>query len=266
MLGLAIGTKWNGLYILAAFCVLAVLWDVGTRKAAGAGRPYAAVIRRDLGMAFLATVPVAIATYILSWLGWILSATDGTGGYYRNWATADGRSSSWSWLFPDWWLSLWHYEHEVYKFNINLSSPHTYQSNPWSWLVTGRPVSFVTSPPPPARTAAPSTRARGAPVRSSPSARRCCGGWPASRSCTLPVALVLPPRLARGRDRLRHRGRLPALVPLPGPHDLLLLHDRLRPVPLSGRRHAPGRDRRPPGLLRHPPRIAGATGAGSWSC
>ncbi|MEU0073688.1 phospholipid carrier-dependent glycosyltransferase [Streptomyces sp. NPDC006332] len=155
MLGLAIGTKWNGLYVLAAFCVLAVLWDVGTRKVAGAGRPYAAVLRRDLGLAFLATVPVAIATYILSWLGWILSATDGTGGYYRNWATANGRSSSWSWLFPDWWLSLWHYEHEVYKFNINLSSPHTYQSNPWSWLVTGRPVSYFYESPAPGKDGCP---------------------------------------------------------------------------------------------------------------
>jgi len=155
MLGLAIGTKWNGFYILAAFCLLAVLWDIGTRKVAGAGRPYAAVLRRDLGLAFLATVPVAIATYVLSWLGWILSATDGSGGYYRNWATSNGRSSSWSWLFPDWWLGLWHYEHEVYKFNINLSSPHTYQSNPWSWLVTGRPVSYFYESPAPGKDGCP---------------------------------------------------------------------------------------------------------------
>ncbi|CAM5436906.1 hypothetical protein SALBM311S_06317 [Streptomyces alboniger] len=91
--------------------------------------------------------------------GWILSATDGTGGYYRNWATADGRSSSWSWLFPDWWLSLWHYEHEVYKFNINLSSPHTYQSNPWSWLVTGRPVSYFYESPAPGKDGCPIDRA-----------------------------------------------------------------------------------------------------------
>ncbi|MDH6627875.1 dolichyl-phosphate-mannose-protein mannosyltransferase [Streptomyces sp. LBL] len=155
LLGLAIGTKWNGFYVLAAFCVLAVLWDVGTRKVAGAGRPYAAVLRRDLGLAFLATVPVAIATYILSWLGWILSPANGSGGYYRNWATANGRSSSWSWLFPDWWLSLWHYEHEVYDFNINLSSPHTYQSNPWSWLVTGRPVSYFYESPAPGKDGCP---------------------------------------------------------------------------------------------------------------
>ncbi|MFF5498059.1 dolichyl-phosphate-mannose--protein mannosyltransferase [Streptomyces aquilus] len=147
MLGLAIGTKWNGLYIMAAFCVMAVLWDVGSRKVAGARHPYVAVLRHDLGLTFLATVPVAIVTYLLSWLGWILSPTDGTGGYYRNWAVTDGKDSSWSWLFPDWWRSLWHYEHQVYEFHVGLSSPHTYQSNPWSWIVDGRPVSYFYESP-----------------------------------------------------------------------------------------------------------------------
>jgi dolichyl-phosphate-mannose--protein O-mannosyl transferase len=155
MLGLAIGTKWNGLYVLVAFCVLAVLWDVGSRKVAGAGRPYAAVLRHDVGLAFLATVLVAIATYVMSWLGWILSPADGTGGYYRNWAATDGKGGSWTWLFPDWWRSLWHYEHEVYTFNINLSSPHTYQSNPWSWIVTGRPVSYFYESPAPGKDGCP---------------------------------------------------------------------------------------------------------------
>ncbi|NUS77412.1 MAG: phospholipid carrier-dependent glycosyltransferase [Streptomyces sp.] len=147
MLGLAIGTKWNGLYIMAAFCVMAVLWDVGSRKVAGARHPYTAVLKHDLGLTFLATVPVAIATYLLSWLGWILSPTDGTGGYYRNWAVTDGKDSNWSWLFPDWWRSLWHYEHQVYEFHVGLSSPHTYQSNPWSWIVDGRPVSYFYESP-----------------------------------------------------------------------------------------------------------------------
>ncbi|MFI8534096.1 dolichyl-phosphate-mannose--protein mannosyltransferase [Streptomyces aquilus] len=147
MLGLAIGTKWNGLYIMAAFCVMAVLWDVGSRKVAGARHPYVAVLKHDLGLTFLATIPVAIATYLLSWLGWILSPTDGTGGYYRNWAATDGKDSSWSWLFPDWWRSLWHYEHQVYEFHVGLNSPHTYQSNPWSWIVDGRPVSYFYESP-----------------------------------------------------------------------------------------------------------------------
>ncbi|MFE6172678.1 dolichyl-phosphate-mannose--protein mannosyltransferase [Streptomyces sp. NPDC056464] len=155
MLGLAIGTKWNGLYFLVAFGLLTVLWDVGARKVAGAHHPYTAVVKRDLGLAFLATVPVAIVTYIVSWAGWILSSTNGKGGYYRDWATANGRSSDWSWLFPDWWLSLWHYEHQVYEFHVGLSSPHTYQSNPWSWLVVGRPVSYFYESPTPGKDGCP---------------------------------------------------------------------------------------------------------------
>ncbi|MEU0752999.1 dolichyl-phosphate-mannose--protein mannosyltransferase [Streptomyces albogriseolus] len=149
MLGLAIGTKWNGLYIMAAFCVMSVLWDVGARRVAGAVRPRLAVLKRDLGWAFLSTVPVAVVTYFASWIGWILSATDGSGGYYRDWATRDGRRSDWSWLFPDWWRSLWHYENQVYEFHVGLSSPHTYESNPWSWIVTGRPVSYFYESPAP---------------------------------------------------------------------------------------------------------------------
>ncbi|MER7487390.1 phospholipid carrier-dependent glycosyltransferase [Streptomyces sp. NPDC126497] len=149
MLGLAIGTKWNGLYVMAAFCVMAVLWDVGARRVAGARRPRRAVLRRDLGWAFLSTVPVAVVTYFASWIGWILSPADGTGGYYRDWAAKDGADSAWSWLLPDWWRSLWHYENQVYDFHVGLSSPHPYESNPWSWIVAGRPVSYFYESPAP---------------------------------------------------------------------------------------------------------------------
>ncbi|MEU9775967.1 phospholipid carrier-dependent glycosyltransferase [Streptomyces sp. NPDC047968] len=139
MLGLAAGTKWNGLFILAAFGVMSVLWDVGTRRTAGAVRPYAAVLRRDLVPAFASTVPVALATYVASWAGWIATS----GGYHRQWASSGpGRDSSWGWLFPDWWRSLWHYESQVYTFHVGLTDGHTYESNPWSWLVVGRPVSY----------------------------------------------------------------------------------------------------------------------------
>lgn len=153
-LGLAFGTKWNALYIIAAFCLMAVLWDVGSRRVAGAERPYATVLRRDTGLTFLATVPVAIATYLLSWLGWILSPDNGKGGYFRNWAATAGKGGDFTWL-PDWLRSLWHYEHEVYKFHVGLSSPHTYQSNPWSWIVDGRPVSYFYESPMPGKDGCP---------------------------------------------------------------------------------------------------------------
>ncbi|MFF3533180.1 dolichyl-phosphate-mannose--protein mannosyltransferase [Streptomyces sp. NPDC002466] len=137
MLGLAFATKWNGLYILAAFGLMTVLWDVGARRTAGARRPYRAVLKRDLLPAFVSTVPVALLTYVVSWTGWIVTGK----GYYRNWAATDGQGGHWTWL-PDWLRSLWHYEYQVYEFHVNLTSGHTYQSNPWSWIVLGRPVSY----------------------------------------------------------------------------------------------------------------------------
>ncbi|MFC6067833.1 dolichyl-phosphate-mannose--protein mannosyltransferase [Streptomyces ochraceiscleroticus] len=142
-LGLSAATKWNGLYFLAAFALMSVLWDAGARRTAGARHPYRSVLRRDVVPAFLSTVVLAAAAYLASWTGWIVTK----GGYYRDWATsADGRAAGWTWL-PDWLRSLWHYQHEVYEFHTHLTSTHTYQSNPWSWLVLGRPVSYFYEDP-----------------------------------------------------------------------------------------------------------------------
>ncbi|MGW2711966.1 dolichyl-phosphate-mannose--protein mannosyltransferase [Streptomyces sp. NPDC004457] len=141
-LGLAASTKWNGLYVLAFFMVLTVLWDVGARRVAGARRPYRAVLREDLGRSFLSLVPVAAMTYLATWTGWFLSGK----GYGRHWA--DGRGGTWSWV-PAPLRSWWHYEYGVYQFNVGLRSPHSYESNPWSWLVLGRPVLFHYQAPKP---------------------------------------------------------------------------------------------------------------------
>jgi dolichyl-phosphate-mannose-protein mannosyltransferase len=152
-LGLAFGTKWNGLVVLAFFGLLTVAWDASARRVAGAGAPYAAMLRRDALPAFLSTVPVALATYLASWTGWILSPDTGRGGYFRDWSAKQGGVS---WL-PDWLTSLWHYETEVYKFHVGLTSGHTYESNPWSWLVLGRPVSYFYESPAPGADGCPAT-------------------------------------------------------------------------------------------------------------
>ncbi|WP_418957507.1 dolichyl-phosphate-mannose--protein mannosyltransferase [Streptomyces tritici] len=153
MLGLAFATKWNGLYIMAAFGLLTVLWDVGARRTAGAVHPYGAVLRKDLVPAFVSVVPVALVTYVASWTGWIASDK----GYFRNWAAEQDKAHGaglWSWL-PDWLRSLWHYETEVYHFHVNLTSGHTYESNPWSWIVLGRPVSYFYEDPAPGKDGCP---------------------------------------------------------------------------------------------------------------
>lgn len=140
LLGLAAASKWNGLYFLVFFTALTILWDVGSRRVAGAYHPYQAVLRKDFGWSVLSLVPVAVLTYLATWTGWFLSDK----GYGRHWA--DGRGGTWSWI-PAPLRSLWHYEHAVYQFNVGLHTPHRYQSNPWSWLVQGRPVAFYYQSP-----------------------------------------------------------------------------------------------------------------------
>ncbi|WP_045865220.1 dolichyl-phosphate-mannose--protein mannosyltransferase [Streptomyces sp. WMMB 714] len=141
-LGLGCATKWNGLYILAAFGLLTVLWDMGARRTAGAPRPLAAMLRRDSLPAFASLVVVSLGTYIASWSGWFATS----GGYFRDWADKGGAAGPWGWL-PGPLRSLWHYEAEVYDFHVGLTSGHTYESNPWSWLVLGRPVSYFYESP-----------------------------------------------------------------------------------------------------------------------
>ncbi|MDN3027314.1 phospholipid carrier-dependent glycosyltransferase [Streptomyces sp. S.PB5] len=152
LLGLAASTKWNGLYFLAFFVVLTLLWDVGSRRVAGARRPWRAVLRKDLGWSVMSLVPVAVLTYLATWTGWFLSDD----GYGRHWA--DGRGGTWSWI-PAPLRSLWHYEHGVYQFNVGLHTPHKYESNPWSWLVLGRPVLFHYESPKPGTDGCPATAA-----------------------------------------------------------------------------------------------------------
>ncbi|GGO88443.1 dolichyl-phosphate-mannose--protein mannosyltransferase [Wenjunlia tyrosinilytica] len=134
-LGLAAGTKWNGLYVLMAFAVMTVLWDMGARRTAGARQPFRAALLRDAPLAFSSLVPVAIGVYIASWVGWFATGK----GYFRDWANTHPSSLP---GFLDPLRSLWHYHAQMYDFHTGLHTPHTYQSNPWSWLLVGRPVSY----------------------------------------------------------------------------------------------------------------------------
>ncbi|GAA4688199.1 phospholipid carrier-dependent glycosyltransferase [Streptomyces chumphonensis] len=136
-LGLACGTKWSGLFVLAAFGLLTVAWDVGARRTAGARRPVRTVLRRDAGPAFLSLVPVAGLVYVASWAGWFVS----DGGYYRDWHENAGADTSFGFI-PGPLRSLWHYEWQKFGFHVDLTDEHAYDSHPASWIVAARPVSY----------------------------------------------------------------------------------------------------------------------------
>jgi dolichyl-phosphate-mannose--protein O-mannosyl transferase len=135
-LGLCGGVKWSGIYFLAAFGLMTLAWDLAARRAAGVRRWLVGGTLRDGVPAFGSLVPVAVITYVATWVGWFRS----TDGYYRQWG-AQHTSSVAAWV-PDALRSLWHYHVDAYHFHVTLDSPHPYESNPWSWLILGRPVDY----------------------------------------------------------------------------------------------------------------------------
>lgn len=140
-LGAALATKWTGLFYIAAFAIMSLLWDAGARRAVGIHKPYRGVFRRDLPLAaaWMAVVPALV--YVVSFTGWF--ATDK--GYGRNWAEATSGGPVHFVLSS---LTSWFdYQKQVLSFHEGLQSTHPYQSDPWSWPLLIKPVAFFYESP-----------------------------------------------------------------------------------------------------------------------
>ncbi|WP_182560456.1 dolichyl-phosphate-mannose--protein mannosyltransferase [Microlunatus kandeliicorticis] len=136
--GLALGTKWNALYVLAAFALLTLAWDVGARRLAGAGpRAWWAVLR-DGVPAFVYLVVVSVVVYVATWTGWLTTS----GGYDRDWGAQNPQATTTRLLGAP-LASLLHFTKDIYAFHTGSyidSQTHTYAANPWGWLILARPI------------------------------------------------------------------------------------------------------------------------------
>ena len=110
-LGLALGCKWSALYFIFAFLVLEL------------------VINRNL-IRVIKVGLTSLVIYFLTWFGWFASSL----GWDRN-----SRSNPIS--------SLIYYHKEMLGFHTGLTEKHSYQANPWSWIVMARPTSFFYQSP-----------------------------------------------------------------------------------------------------------------------
>ncbi|MFC7545126.1 dolichyl-phosphate-mannose--protein mannosyltransferase [Plantactinospora sp. GCM10030261] len=137
LLGCAVSVKWSALYLVLAFLVLAVLWDVGARRSAGVARPWRTALLDEFGWLVVCGFLI-VGTYLASWSGWFL--TDD--GYFRHYLADSGRSEP---PVIGALRNLWHYHVEAYGFHTTLAKEHKYQSWPWQWLLLGRPVAFYWS-------------------------------------------------------------------------------------------------------------------------
>jgi dolichyl-phosphate-mannose-protein mannosyltransferase len=124
-LGAATAVKWSGLYFLAAFGLYVVFSQaLENRKRAELENWLAPSILQAL-ISFILMVPVAAATYLASWTGWLVTS----GGYDRD---SDANPL----------VALLKYHQDAYNFHVNLHTPHSYASNPLTWLFAIRPTSF----------------------------------------------------------------------------------------------------------------------------
>ena len=136
-LGAAASIKWSGLYLLAGIGLYVVVSETLLRRNSDEPNWLKQGLFFQGAYSFVSLVPTALATYTLTWLGWIL----GSGGYSRNWAAENPPTGIFG-LLPDWALSLWRYHEMIYGFHVNLTKEHPYEASPLGWLVGVRPTAF----------------------------------------------------------------------------------------------------------------------------
>lgn len=138
LFGLAMGCKWNSIFVLASMGVLGVFWDVGARRLAGSDWRawWAALI--DGGLAFIKLVIVGAVVYVLTWWGWLTTS----GGWDRDWATKNPTDPLAMYLGPM-WGSFVRFHIDIYNFHTGdyiKSQTHPYDAHPIGWLVMARPI------------------------------------------------------------------------------------------------------------------------------
>jgi dolichyl-phosphate-mannose-protein mannosyltransferase len=134
LFGCACAVKWSGVWFLAFFAVLSLFWDRTAWRDAAVPRPTRTALRRGLPGAGWALGAVPVLTYLASFTGWFLGETS--------------QGKAWAQQHPDTAFpfvpgalrSLWHEHAKWLTFHNNLSTPHPWESGPWSWLVDGRPI------------------------------------------------------------------------------------------------------------------------------
>ncbi len=121
-IGLAMGTKWSALYFLIPIAGIALYKTFTSHSGRALVKPTL------IKLAQYGLLPVAV--YTSTWSGWFFSKR----GWDRQWS-------------PNVFASWWHYHMEMLSFHMGLTEKHSYQANPWSWLVMGRPTSFFYESP-----------------------------------------------------------------------------------------------------------------------
>ena len=120
--GLALATKWSALYFIALFALVTLFRLL---KATPVKESL-----REVGIRILQFVFLPLGIYLTSWAGWLFSDR----GWNRDYASNP-------------LASLFYYHKQMLDFHTSLVEKHSYQANPWGWLIMKRPTSFFYESP-----------------------------------------------------------------------------------------------------------------------
>jgi dolichyl-phosphate-mannose--protein O-mannosyl transferase len=144
--GASVAVKWSGAYYIAAWLILAVLWDLqarrscyeGARDHAGRGSAYWTALVKDATFSVAPLVVLPVVVYMLAWLGWFMAGP--AYAYDYNFAVTPHASGiTYAWEVVRGW---WHYQDQIWQFSKGLDSGHPYRSRPWGWLLLSRPIAY----------------------------------------------------------------------------------------------------------------------------
>ncbi|GAB2989587.1 dolichyl-phosphate-mannose--protein mannosyltransferase [Saccharothrix stipae] len=138
-LGLACGVKWSGVWYIAFFGVLTVVWSALARRSAGVRRPWVGSIAKDLLPSLFALLVIPILAYLATWWSWFASET----AIDRHVAGVKIPEDGW---IPAPLRALWYYSGNVLDFHTGLvtseTNRHPWESKPWSWPMGLRPMLY----------------------------------------------------------------------------------------------------------------------------
>ncbi|WP_204801988.1 dolichyl-phosphate-mannose--protein mannosyltransferase [Mycobacterium riyadhense] len=142
LLGLACGTKWSGLYFVAFFAAMSLAFDVAARRQYQVPRPWLGTLRRDVVPTGYALALIPFAVYLATYAGWFASET--AIDRHQVGQTIGPNSVV---PLPDAIRSLWYYTAKAFHFHASLTNSagnyHPWESKPWSWPMSLRPVLYA---------------------------------------------------------------------------------------------------------------------------
>ncbi|KDE98887.1 hypothetical protein Y900_007975 [Mycolicibacterium aromaticivorans JS19b1 = JCM 16368] len=142
LLGVATATKWSGLYYIVFFGAMSLAFDIAARRAYRVPRPWFGAIRRDIGPTAYVFLAIPFAVYLASYAWWFSSET----GVNRYEVGQSIGERQW-YQPPDAIRSLWHYTYKAFHFHATLTNAngnhHPWESKPWTWPMSLRPVLYA---------------------------------------------------------------------------------------------------------------------------